>query len=215
MSIKQEFIRHSLQRSPVIPVLTIERLEDAVPLGRALVDGGLQVLEITLRTPNALRAIEALSHALPQALIAAGTVTTPEQLIAAQRAGAKLAVSPGLTDALARAAHSCALPLLPGIATASELMSARDAGFGCFKFFPAEAAGGIKLLQALAGPFPEALFCPTGGISPDNAPAYLALCNVACIGGSWLTPAQALKAGDWAHIRSLAEAAVGLRAGRT
>lgn len=204
---KQAFVRQALQLSPVVPVLVIQRLDDALPLGRALFEGGLKVLEVTLRTPAALAAIEALAQALPDAVVAAGTVTTPDQLTAAQHAGARLAVSPGLTDALARAAHARSLPLLPGVATASELMTAMDAGFGCFKFFPAEAAGGTAMLKSLGGPFPDALFCPTGGIGADNAASYLALPNVACVGGSWVVPEDAIKSGDWPRIRRLAEAA--------
>jgi len=200
----------TLRLSPVIPVLVIERTADAVPLARALLAGGLKVLEITLRTPNALDVIELLARQVPEAVIAAGTVTTPRQWEQAARAGARFVVSPGLTPALAEAASEASAPLLPGVATASELMTAMDAGFSCFKFFPAQQAGGLGMLKAWGGPFPEALFCPTGGITPELAPQYLALPNVACVGGSWLAPADALKDGDWARIQSLAEAASAL-----
>ena len=196
---------------PVIPVMVIERTEDAVPLAQALVAGGIKVLEITLRTPNALDAISAIARQVPDAVLAAGTVTTPEQWDAAARAGARFAVSPGLTPRLLDAAASAPIPLLPGVATASELMTAMDAGFECFKFFPAQQAGGVGMLKAWGGPFASPIFCPTGGISSDNARDYLALPNVACVGGSWLTPTAALQAGDWAAITALAQAASALR----
>ncbi|MES2091086.1 MAG: bifunctional 4-hydroxy-2-oxoglutarate aldolase/2-dehydro-3-deoxy-phosphogluconate aldolase [Pseudomonadota bacterium] len=211
MSNQNPMLAQVLRLSPVIPVLVIERTADALPLARALLAGGLKVLEITLRTPNALEVIETLASELPDAVIAAGTVTTPAQWDAAARAGAKFAVSPGLTPALIQHAPSAPIPLLPGVATASELMTALDAGFACFKFFPAQQAGGTALLKALGGPFPDALFCPTGGITVDTAPGFLALPNVACVGGSWLAPAAALHSGDWAAITALAQAAVKLR----
>ncbi len=211
MSNQNPMLAQVLRLSPVIPVLVIERTADALPLARALLAGGLKVLEITLRTPNALEVIETLARQLPDAVIAAGTVTTPEQWDAAARAGAKFAVSPGLTPALIQHAPSAPIPLLPGVATASELMTALDAGFACFKFFPAQQAGGTALLKALGGPFPDALFCPTGGITVDTAPGFLALPNVACVGGSWLAPAAAIHSGDWAAITALAQAAANLR----
>jgi 2-dehydro-3-deoxyphosphogluconate aldolase/(4S)-4-hydroxy-2-oxoglutarate aldolase len=192
------------------PQLVIERTEDALPLARALLQGGLKVLEITLRTPNALEVIELLARELPEALIAAGTITTTAQWEAAAKAGARLGVSPGLSPALIEASSNMAMPLLPGVATASELMTAMDAGFESFKFFPAQQAGGIGMLKAFGGPFAQALFCPTGGITLDTAPAYLALPNVACVGGSWLTPGDAIKAGDWSAIQALARQATGL-----
>ena len=203
-------IKPILQLGPVIPVMVVERTEDAVPLARALLAGGVKVLEITLRTPNALAVIGAIARQVPDAVVAAGTVTTPEQWEEAARAGAKLAVSPGLTPRLLQAAAGAPIPLLPGVATASELMTAMDAGFECFKFFPAQQAGGAGMLKALGGPFPRALFCPTGGITPETAPTYLALPNVACVGGSWLTPAAEITAGDWAAITALAQAASAL-----
>jgi 2-dehydro-3-deoxyphosphogluconate aldolase/(4S)-4-hydroxy-2-oxoglutarate aldolase len=205
-----QFVRQAMGLSPVIPVLVIERTEDALPLARALLQGGLKVLEITLRTPNALEVIELLARELPEALIAAGTITTTAQWEAAAKAGARLGVSPGLSPALIEASSNMAMPLLPGVATASELMTAMDAGFESFKFFPAQQAGGIGMLKAFGGPFAQALFCPTGGITLDTAPAYLALPNVACVGGSWLTPGDAIKAGDWSAIQALARQATGL-----
>lgn len=198
--------------SPVIPVLVVDRVADAVPLAEALVEGGLKVLEITLRTAHALDVIEAMAKAVPQAVIAAGTVTSAAQLAAARQAGARFAVSPGLTPSLLEAAQTPgALPLLPGVATASELMVGLEAGLRCFKFFPAEAIGGVGLLKSLHGPFPQAVFCPTGGITVESAPRYLALPNVACVGGSWLATTAALKEGRWADIRDLARTASTLR----
>lgn len=204
-------IKPLMALGPVIPVMVIERTEDAVPLAQALVAGGVNVLEITLRTPNALAVISAIARQVPDAVLAAGTVTTPEQWDAAARAGARFAVSPGLTPRLLANAATAPIPLLPGVATASELMTAMDAGFECFKFFPAQQAGGVGMLKALGGPFAQALFCPTGGISVETAPDYLALPNVACVGGSWLAPAHLVQAGDWAAITALAQAASALR----
>lgn len=207
-----DFIARTLGRGPVIPVLVIDHLKHAVPLAQALVDGGVLVLEVTLRTPQALAAIEAMARAVPQACIAAGTVTTAQQLQSAHDAGAHCAVSPGLSPRLLEAAtRPGALPLLPGIATASELMNGLDAGFQHFKLFPAQACGGVALLKSLHGPFPDAMFCPTGGITAQTAPDYLRLPNVACVGGSWLAPAQALDNGDWDGIRQHAQAAAALR----
>ncbi|TXI82634.1 MAG: bifunctional 4-hydroxy-2-oxoglutarate aldolase/2-dehydro-3-deoxy-phosphogluconate aldolase [Cupriavidus sp.] len=212
--IRAALIDQALQLSPVIPVLVVDDVAHAAPLAQALFDGGLKVLEITLRTPQALSVIEAMARAVPEALIAAGTVTNPAQLVAAQRAGARFAVSPGLTPALADAVQQAdALPLLPGVATASELMLGLDAGLNRFKLFPAEAVGGIKLLQSLHGPFPQAVFCPTGGITVESASRYLALPNVACVGGSWLAPKAAMAAGQWDHIRDLARQAAALPRG--
>lgn len=210
MNDRTALIREALSLSPVIPVLVIDRTEDAVPLARALVKGGLQVLEITLRTPNALEVIQVLAQQVPEAVIAAGTITTPSQWASAYRAGARLGVSPGLTPALIEAAEHMGMPLLPGVATATELMTALSAGFECFKFFPAQQAGGVGMLKAFGGPFPDALFCPTGGITPETAPDYLALPNVACVGGSWLAPKAAVQAGDWDAIEALARQACAL-----
>jgi 2-dehydro-3-deoxyphosphogluconate aldolase / (4S)-4-hydroxy-2-oxoglutarate aldolase len=203
-----------LARAPALPVIAIERLEDAVPLARALVAGGLPVLEITLRTPVALDAIRAIRAALPEALVGAGTVLDAAALAAVQAAGAAFAIAPGCTDALYAATRTCALPFLPAVATASELMRGLEHDFRRFKFFPAEAAGGIAALRAFAGPFPQARFCPTGGIDATNAPRYLALPNVATIGGSWMLPADAIAARDWDRIETLAREAAALRLGR-
>lgn len=195
---------------PVIAVLTIERAADAVPLAHALLAGGVKALEVTLRTPEALAAIAAIAREAPEAVVGAGTVLGPQDLDRAQAAGARFAVSPGLTEPLIKAAASSALPLLPGIASASELMRGLDAGLDHFKFFPAEAAGGTALLKALYGPFAQCRFCPTGGITTGNARAYLSLPNVVCVGGGWLAPADAIAAGDWARITDLARTASAL-----
>lgn len=203
-------IRDLLSLAPVIPVLTIAKLEHAVPLARALARGGLPVLEVTLRTPVALEAIAAMRREVPEAIVGAGTLVKPEDFGAADRAGARFLVTPGLTPSLIEAARRTAVPLLPGIMTPSELLAARAEGFDTLKFFPAQQAGGVAMLKALSGPFPDILFCPTGGITPENAPAYLALPNVACVGGSWLAPAAALGIGDFATIESLARGAVQL-----
>jgi 2-dehydro-3-deoxyphosphogluconate aldolase/(4S)-4-hydroxy-2-oxoglutarate aldolase len=202
-----------LRRCPVIPVIVIERLEDAVPMGQALLAGGISVLEVTLRTACALDAIRLMVDALPQAVIAAGTVRNEHDLQAAAAAGAAFAVSPGLTPNLIAAVKTASIPLLPGVATASEAMIGHDAGFDCLKFFPAEAAGGIALLRGLYGPLPELKFCPTGGIDLAKAADYLALPNVPCVGGSWLVPAQLLRNKDWAGITALAREAAALRQG--
>jgi 2-dehydro-3-deoxyphosphogluconate aldolase/(4S)-4-hydroxy-2-oxoglutarate aldolase len=203
-------INDILRTSPVIPVLTVTRLEHAAPLARALVQGGLRVLELTLRTPCALEAIAAMRAAVPEAIVGAGTLTRPEDFAAAARVGAQFAVTPGLTASLIAAATQAPFPLLPGIMTPSELIAARAAGFTACKLFPAQQAGGIGMLKALAGPFPDHVFCPTGGITRASAPEFLALSNVACIGGSWLAPAALLEAGDWQQIESLARDAASL-----
>ena len=193
-----------MNTGPVIPVIVIERLEEAVPLARALVEGGVRVLELTLRTPVALRAIEAIANEVEGALIGVGTITRAQDFEAARKAGALFGVSPGLTPELIAASRDGGLPLLPGVMTPSEVIAARAAGFTELKLFPAQQAGGVGMLKALAGPFPELIFCPTGGITPASAPEFLALPNVACVGGSWLTPRDAVAAGDWARIRALA-----------
>jgi 2-dehydro-3-deoxyphosphogluconate aldolase/(4S)-4-hydroxy-2-oxoglutarate aldolase len=198
-----------MTRAPVIPVLTMARAADAVPLARALVNGGLPVLEITLRTEAALAAIAAISAEVPDALPGVGTVTAAEQFGPARAAGARFAVSPGFSAELAAAAGD--LPFLPGIATPTEAMAARGAGLRHLKFFPAEASGGRAALKALAGPFGDLLFCPTGGIDADNAAGYLALANVLCVGGSWVAPAAAVAVGDWPRIEGLAAGAAALR----
>ncbi|MEP7282142.1 MAG: bifunctional 4-hydroxy-2-oxoglutarate aldolase/2-dehydro-3-deoxy-phosphogluconate aldolase [Rubrivivax sp.] len=195
---------------PVIPVIVIERVADAVPLARALVAGGVRVLELTLRTPVALEAMRAIVAEVPEAIVGAGTLRTPADVEAARRAGCRFGVSPGFRLALGRACRELGLPLLPGVASASEVMAANDDGWRFLKLFPAAAAGGIALLKSFAGPFPEVVFCPTGGLTPHNAPDYLALPNVVVCGGSWLTPADALAAGDWPRITRLAQAAAAL-----
>lgn len=196
-----------LNSGPVMPVMVIQNLDDAIPLAQALVDGGIKVLEITLRTPIALEAIKLISENVKDAIVGAGTITTPEQLMAAETAGAVFAISPGLTPTLLSAATQSGIALIPGIATLSELMIGMEYGLDHFKFFPAEAAGGIPMLKAIAGPIPQVTFCPTGGISPDNYLDYLALNNVACVGGSWLAPADAVKNKNWAKITELAQQA--------
>ena len=197
--------------APVIPVLAIDRLEDALPLCRALADNGLPVLEITLRTACALDAIALVARELPHACVGAGTVLSATDLAKVADAGARFAISPGATDTLFDAAKASAVPLIPGIATASELMRGLEHGWRRFKFFPAESSGGIAALKGFGGPLPMARFCPTGGIDAVKAPAYLALPNVACVGGSWMVPADAVKAGDWARIGALAAEAAGLK----
>ena len=196
-----------LRRAPVLPVLAIERLDDAVPLARALVDGGLPVLEVTLRSDVALEAIRRIVDEVPDAIVGAGTVLSATDLDAVARAGAVFAISPGATDALYEAAAGVAMPWIPAVATASELMRGLEHGHRRFKFFPAESSGGIAALKAFAGPFPQAKFCPTGGIDAATAPRYRALANVITVGGSWMVPKDALASRDWSRIRSLAQAA--------
>ena len=200
-----------MHASPVIPVIVIDDLADAVPLAQALVAGGIRVLEVTLRTPHALAAIRAIIAAVPEAIVGVGTLTRAEDFTAARDAGAVFGVSPGLSAELIAAARASGLPLLPGVMTPSEVMTARAAGFLQQKLFPAVPAGGVGMLNAIAGPLPDVTFCPTGGISADTAPGFLACGNVACVGGSWLTPKDAVKAGDWARVTALATAASALR----
>ncbi|MFI3222076.1 MAG: bifunctional 4-hydroxy-2-oxoglutarate aldolase/2-dehydro-3-deoxy-phosphogluconate aldolase [Methylococcaceae bacterium] len=197
-----------LNAGPVMPVMVIKNLDDAVPLAKALVAGGIKVLEITLRTPIALEAIRLISQEVKEAIVGAGTITSPEQLKAAEEAGAVFAISPGLTPALLMAAKEGNIALIPGISTLSELMVGMEAGLDHFKFFPAEAAGGIPMLKSIAGPIPQVTFCPTGGISPENYNAYLSLNNVACVGGSWLVPEDAVKEKNWAKVTELAKLAI-------
>jgi 2-dehydro-3-deoxyphosphogluconate aldolase/(4S)-4-hydroxy-2-oxoglutarate aldolase len=197
---------------PVIPVIVINRLEDAVPMAQALVDGGVRVLEVTLRTPIALQCMEAIARAVPDAILGAGTVRSTADAQAAKNAGCTFAVSPGYTSAIGEACRSIDLPLLPGTATGSEVMQANADGHFFLKFFPAMQAGGIAMLKALAGPFTDVVFCPTGGITIESAPQFLALPNVKVCGGSWLTPADAVAAKDWARITKLAREASALRA---
>ncbi len=197
---------------PVIPVIVLHRVQDAVPLAEALLAGGVKVLEVTLRTAVALQCIEAIARAVPEALVGAGTIRSAQDAQAALDAGSRFAVSPGYTPALGAACRRIGLPLLPGVASASEVMAASADGLGFLKFFPAQQAGGLAMLKALGGPFPDIVFCPTGGISLDTAPQFLALPNVKVCGGSWLTPADAVAAGDWARITRLAREAQALRA---
>jgi 2-dehydro-3-deoxyphosphogluconate aldolase/(4S)-4-hydroxy-2-oxoglutarate aldolase len=204
-------VRDVLKLSPVIPVLTVSRLEHAAPLASALVRGGLKVLEITLRTECALDAITEMREAAPDAVIGAGTLTRAEDFAAVQRAGAQFAVTPGLTPDLMFGAGQTRLPLLPGVMTPTELIAARAAGFRACKLFPAQQAGGVGMLKALAGPFPDVVFCPTGGITRANAAEFLAQPNVACVGGSWLAPRDLVEARDWATIEALARDAASLR----
>ena len=197
-----------LARAPVVPVIAIDRLEDAVPLARALVAGGLPVLEITLRTACALEAMRVIAREVPGAIVGAGTVLTPTDLAAVTAAGASFAISPGATATLYAAAAASSIPWLPAIATASELMVGMEHGYRRFKFFPAESSGGIAALKSFAGPFAQARFCPTGGIDAAKAPAYKALANVITVGGSWMLPKAAIDAGRWDEIEALARAAV-------
>lgn len=196
---------------PVIPVIVIHDLADAVPLARALVEGGVKVLEVTLRTPVALRCMEAIAAAVPGAIVGAGTIRSVADARDAKNAGCTFGVSPGYTSEVGRACRDIGLPLLPGVATASEAMAAQGDGYTFLKFFPASAAGGVTMLKALAGPFPDLWFCPTGGLTPQSAPEYLALPHVPVCGGSWLTPADAIEQGDWARITRLAREAGALR----
>lgn len=201
-----------MRTGPVIPVIVVNRLEQAVPMCRALVEGGVRVLEITLRTEVGLQAIEAVASSVPGAIVGVGTLTRPDEFMAARRAGATFGVSPGLTDDLIEAAQQSDLPLLPGVMTPADVIRARRAGLTQLKLFPAQQAGGIGMLKALAGPFPDVSFCPTGGISAATAPEFLALPNVVCVGGSWLTPADAVANNDWDRIRTLAGEASRLHA---
>lgn len=200
-----------LRAGPVMPVLVIRDAGLAVDLATALVAGGIRTLEVTLRTPAALDAIRQILDRVPGALVGAGTVLSPTDWQRAQDAGALFGISPGLTPALLAATRLSSLPFVPGVATASEAMTALDAGFTAMKLFPAEAVGGQALLKSLHGPLPQLLFCPTGGIHPGNAAAYLALPNVGCVGGSWLAPEAALAAHDWGAITALASEAAALR----
>ncbi|WP_183098544.1 bifunctional 4-hydroxy-2-oxoglutarate aldolase/2-dehydro-3-deoxy-phosphogluconate aldolase [Nocardioides pelophilus] len=197
---------------PVLPVVVLDRLEDAVPVARALVAGGLPAIELTLRTAVALDAIRVIADEVPEILVGAGTIVRPGQAAQAAAAGARFLVSPGATPALLGAMAATGLPFLPGTATVSEALAVLEAGFTEMKFFPAEAAGGAPYLRAVASPVPDARFCPTGGITPATAASYLALPNVGCVGGSWLTPADALAARDYGRVEDLARAAAGLRA---
>jgi 2-dehydro-3-deoxyphosphogluconate aldolase/(4S)-4-hydroxy-2-oxoglutarate aldolase len=212
MSEKQTRLESILRFAPVVAVVTIDDANAAVPLARALLDGGIHAIEVTLRTPAALDAIRAIAKDLQQAAIGAGTVLSAADFDAAAVVGAKFAVSPGASPALLAAAETSALPWLPGASTASEAMALAERGYRLQKFFPAEAAGGVEFLRSLAGPLPQIRFCPTGGIRVENAQTYLRLPNVVCVGGSWLTPDALVRAADWPAITTLARAAAALRA---
>ncbi len=199
-----------MQDAPVIPVIVLEDVAHAVPLARALVAGGIRMLEVTLRTPVALACIELIAKEVPEAVAGAGTVRSAADAQAAQLAGARFVVSPGYTRSVGKACHDLGLPLLPGVATGSEIMAAQEGGYTELKFFPAMQAGGAAMLKAWSGPFGDVKFCPTGGVSTANANEFLALPNVACVGGSWLTPADAIAQGDWVRITQLAAQAVKL-----
>jgi 2-dehydro-3-deoxyphosphogluconate aldolase/(4S)-4-hydroxy-2-oxoglutarate aldolase len=196
--------------SPVIPVLTVPDVAHAAPLASALVEGGLRVLEVTLRTPDALQVVGEMARARPDAVVGAGTVLNADALKRAVAAGAKFIVSPGLTKALARAAEAEGVPLLAGVATATDIMRGLDLGLTRFKFFPAETSGGAPAIAAFGGPFGEVAFCPTGGVTLDNAPRSLGMKNVLCVGGSWICPKDAVEAGDWAKITALSKGAAAL-----
>jgi 2-dehydro-3-deoxyphosphogluconate aldolase/(4S)-4-hydroxy-2-oxoglutarate aldolase len=211
MGIGRIEVSEKLTRQPVIPVIVIDALDKAVPLARALVAGGVRVLEVTLRTPVALEAVRAIANEVEGVLVGVGTITRPAEFAEALDAGAVFGVSPGLTPELAAAARSSKLPLLPGVMTPSDVIAARLQGYSALKLFPAQQAGGVGMLKALAGPFGDVAFCPTGGITAATAPDYLALPNVACVGGSWLTPVDAVANSDWDRITRLARDSVLLR----
>ncbi|MFJ8809726.1 bifunctional 4-hydroxy-2-oxoglutarate aldolase/2-dehydro-3-deoxy-phosphogluconate aldolase [Streptomyces sp. NPDC102490] len=202
-----------LDLAPVVPVVVVDDLADAVPLARALVAGGLPAIEVTLRTPVALDAIRAIAGEVPGAVVGAGTVITAEQVAEVVAAGARFLVSPGWTDALLEAMRASGVPFLPGVSTTSEVVALLERGVREMKFFPAEAAGGTAYLKALAAPLPQARFCPTGGISAASAPEYLALPNVGCVGGSWMLPKDAVAGRDWGRVEALAREAAALNAG--
>ena len=200
-----------MQDAPVIPVIVLNDVAHAVPMARALVAGGIRMLEVTLRTSQALACIEAIAKEVPEAIVGAGTVRNPADAKAAANAGAKFAVSPGYTPAVGQACRDEGLSLLPGVATGSEIMMAQEDGYTELKFFPAMQAGGPAMLKAWGGPFFDVRFCPTGGVTAQNAAEFLSLSNVACVGGSWLVPAEALAKGDWARIEMLAREACQLK----
>jgi len=205
MTARQDKLLALFKAARIVPVLTIERIEDAVPLARALVQGGVRTLEVTLRTPVAVEAAKAIIAEVPDAIVGIGTILNAKDLARAESLGAKFGISPGATPDLLKAAAASALPFAPGIATASELMQALAHGFDLVKFFPAEQSGGIKALRALAGPFPQAQFCPTGGIGEANASTWLAEPNVIAVGGSWLCPAAEIKSGNWAGMTAICD----------
>ena len=200
-----------MRDAPVIPVIVLHDVAHAVPLARALVAGGIRMLEVTLRTPQALQCIEAIAKEVPEAVAGAGTIRSAADAQASSLAGAKFGVSPGYTRAVGKACHDIGLPLLPGVATGSEIMTAQEDGYTQLKFFPAMQAGGLPMLKAWQGPFGDVTFCPTGGVSLANAPDFLALSNVACVGGSWIVPTDAIAQGDWGRIETLAREASQLK----
>jgi 2-dehydro-3-deoxyphosphogluconate aldolase/(4S)-4-hydroxy-2-oxoglutarate aldolase len=202
-----------MRLAPVIPVIVLDDAKHAVPMAKALVEGGIRVLEVTLRTPAALDAVRAIAKHVSNAIVGVGTVVNVGQFDAAREAGARFAVSPGLTVELARAAKNFGMPLLPGTMTPTDVIGAMECGYQQLKFFPAQQAGGIPMLKALHGPFGDVTFCPTGGITAETAPQFLALPNVACVGGSWLTPKALLDKEDWEGIHRLAREAAALKAG--
>lgn len=208
---KPDPLRQILRRAPVVPVIVVHEIQHAVPLAQALCAGGLTVLEVTLRTPVALNAIQAMRRAVPEAIVGVGTITQPEHFRQAADAGAQFGVSPGLTTELAAAAAGVDWPWLPGIMTPGELLQAQSLGYSTCKLFPAQQAGGIGMLKALHSVFPEAAFCPTGGVSRDNAAEFLAQPNVLCVGGSWVAPAAEVRSGNWEGVRTLAAEAARLR----
>lgn len=214
MSTATPFLLDLATRAPIIPVIVVDRVADAVPLARALVAGGLTVLEVTLRTPEAVDCIRAIADAVPDAVVGAGTLRLPEDAAIAAAAGSRFAVSPGYTPELGAACTEAGLPLLPGVSSASDLMRAYADGFRFCKFFPAAAAGGIPMLTALSGPFPDVSFCPTGGITQANAPDYLAVPSVRVCGGTWITPSALVRWGDWATITELAARAAAITPAR-
>jgi 2-dehydro-3-deoxyphosphogluconate aldolase/(4S)-4-hydroxy-2-oxoglutarate aldolase len=203
-----------MRDAPVIPVIVLHDVAHAVPMARALLAGGIRMLEVTLRTPQALACMEAIARDVPEAVVGAGTIRSAADVQASVMAGARFGVSPGYTSKVGQACRDAGLPLLPGVATGSEIMMAQEDGLTQLKFFPAVQAGGLAMLKAWQGPFGEVKFCPTGGVTSANAPEFLALSNVACVGGSWLVPNDAIASGDWGRIETLARAAAGLaRAG--
>lgn len=203
-----------LDLAPVIPVVVLDDAADAVPLARALVAGGLPAIEVTLRTPAALDAIRAIADGVPDAVVGAGTVLTPAAVTDSVAAGARFLVSPGWTDTLLTAMRVSGVPFLPGVSTTSEVVALLERGVTEMKFFPAEAAGGTAYLKSLSSPLPQATFCPTGGITAESAPSYLALPNVRCVGGTWMLPADAIAAKDWDRVAALAREASTLRLSR-
>lgn len=214
LSMRDDAAASIMALAPVIPVLTVGSVEDGLKQAKALVAGGLYAIEVTLRTPSALAAIEAIAREVPGAVVGAGTIVSAEQIGEAVAAGARFLVSPGATPALARAAAQAPVPFLPGCATASEAMALRELGFRGLKLFPAEAVGGVRLLASLAAPLPDLRFCPTGGIDLARAADYLKLPNVACVGGSWMLPKDALAKSDYARVETLAREAAGLKRAR-